>query len=83
MSEKRVKKIVIPLAATIVIALALSVVAIFSSPATSASAQLQCNPDTNPAGNEPPGQQACTCEGLPQDCDFVNPSGNAPPGKNK
>ncbi|HEX2471968.1 MAG TPA: hypothetical protein VHJ59_04395 [Nitrososphaera sp.] len=47
-----IKKIGIPLAATMVIALALAVVA--SSPATPASAI--CTENQNPAGKAPPGQ---------------------------
>jgi hypothetical protein len=80
MSES-IKKIGIPLAATMVIVLALAVVA--SSLATPASAQLQCSPDQNPAGNSPPGQQTCTCPPLTQCTENVNPAGNTPPGKNK
>ena len=64
-----------------VIALTLAVVA--SSPVTPASAQLQCTPDTNPAGNSPPGQESCTCPPLTQCTEVVNPGGNTPPGKNK
>jgi len=81
MSES-IKKVGIPLAATIVIALALSLVA-SSSPATPASAQLQCTPDTNPAGNAPPGQQTCECPPLTQCTEEVNPAGKIPPGQNK
>jgi len=74
----------IPLAATIAIAVtAVVVVTAASSLATPASAQLQCSPDVNPAGNQPPGQQACTCPPLTQCTENVNPAGNQPPGKNK
>jgi Spy/CpxP family protein refolding chaperone len=55
MSESIKKKIGIPLAATMVIVLALAVVA-SSLANTPASAQLQCSPDQNPAGKTPPGQ---------------------------
>jgi hypothetical protein len=80
MSES-IKKIGVPLAATMIMALALAALA--SSPTTPASAQLQCTPDTNPAGNSPPGQQACTCPPLTQCTEEVNPAGKTPPGQNK
>jgi hypothetical protein len=80
MSES-IKKIGTLLAATMVIALTLAVVA--SSPATPASAQLQCTEDQNPAGNSPPGQQTCTCPPLTQCTEEQNPAGKTPPGQNK
>jgi len=79
--SKSTKKIGISVAVTMVIMLALAIVA--SSPATPTSAQLQCSPDQNPAGHTPPGQKTCTCEGVTQDCSDVNPAGHTPPGKNK
>jgi hypothetical protein len=68
-------------AALAAMAVALSVSMLVSSVAAPAAAKISPPSCTNPAGNEPPGQQpVCKGEGQTQN-PALNPAGHAPPGQ--
>lgn len=68
-------------AAIAVMAVTLSVAMLVSSIATPAAAKISPPSCTNPAGNEPGGQQpVCKGEGQTQN-PARNPAGHAPPGQ--